>query len=132
GEVLFDRVDLIRDPLKLAQGLALARTQDTVNNDWHLSSRSLRIRCLWPSDVAAPWPPASRAHGSQWLTLATVVTCHGRRDTQRNRAASPHPARTLPIREEAASSRCAPRCRGRSGSRPEVWRRPARPCSRPY
>jgi hypothetical protein len=43
GEILFDRVDLVSDPPELAQGLAFTSAKDPVDNDWHFSSRSLRI-----------------------------------------------------------------------------------------
>ncbi len=58
GEVVFDRVDLVRDPLELAQDLAFARAQDLVDDGWHFLSRSSRIVAglpgtLWPKTL---WP----------------------------------------------------------------------------
>jgi hypothetical protein len=44
SEVFLDRIDLVSDPPQLAQDLALARAQDPIDDDWHFSSRSLRIR----------------------------------------------------------------------------------------
>ena len=43
GEVFLDRIDLVSDPPQLAQDLAFARAQDPIDDDWHFSSRSLRI-----------------------------------------------------------------------------------------
>jgi hypothetical protein len=42
-EFLFDRVDLLGNPPELAQELALTRSHDLVEDDWHFSSRSSRI-----------------------------------------------------------------------------------------
>jgi hypothetical protein len=36
GEIFLDRVDLMGNPLELAQDLALAGAKDTINDDWHL------------------------------------------------------------------------------------------------
>ncbi len=81
GEVLFDRVDLFRDPLELAQGLALTRAQDTVDDGWHFLSRSSRIVAGYPEPCSRklcgrkPWAAAGetacRADDSQWRTGAT-------------------------------------------------------------
>jgi hypothetical protein len=43
SEVFFDRVDLMGNPLELAQELALASAKDTIYDDWHFWSRSSRI-----------------------------------------------------------------------------------------
>src|SRR5271156_2774760 len=42
-EVFFDRVDLVADPLELAQDPAFAGAKDTIDDGWHFSSRSSRI-----------------------------------------------------------------------------------------
>ena len=42
-EVILDGVDLLGDPLELAQDPAFASTKDTIDDGWHCSSRSSRI-----------------------------------------------------------------------------------------
>jgi hypothetical protein len=39
----FDRVDLLADPLELAEDPAFASAKDTIDYGWHFSSRSSRI-----------------------------------------------------------------------------------------
>ena len=50
-EVVLDRVDLADDGPELAQRLALASAKDVIDDDWHLSSRSLQIFLAGPG-----WP----------------------------------------------------------------------------
>ncbi len=42
-EVVFNGVDLLADPLELAQDPAFAGAKDAINDGWHFSSRSSRI-----------------------------------------------------------------------------------------
>jgi hypothetical protein len=40
SEIFFDRIDLLADPLELAQDPAFASAKDTIDYGWHFSSRS--------------------------------------------------------------------------------------------
>src|ERR1035441_6296293 len=77
GEILLDRVDLVSNPPELAQGLAFTRAKDPVDNDWHFSSRSLRIVCLMPESSRVS-PPARRVRLPTGRRQSVAHRCHRR------------------------------------------------------
>ena len=77
-EVVLDGVDLLADPLQLAQESAFARAKDAIDDRWHCSSRSSRSSADDLTSLMA---------GGRNRFPFTAPTCHRRRDGTPNRVA---------------------------------------------
>src|SRR5262249_4253176 len=75
---VLDGVDLADNRLELAQRFAFARAKDTVDDCWHLLSRSLRI--VWLGAPSTPsWGSCSVSSSTACLQPAFLLHRHRRR-----------------------------------------------------